>query len=241
MEENLEKHINTKYEYLNAPCLIEDFRKTYLTSLNIFLNDDKFKAKTDSLPILKSSAITKYEKLISKEEAELIKKRKLNLKNKNKKLQPLELDNEYYNTDNNFNKRRLTSKTTPNINFKKKIKAKKGIQVRYIIIDHELVEISLKAIEENSEINNKLTDPFNAYFHEQNPKVKKKALEQIIYNIIPNKKNNNNFNINKDNNNNYDDEDDFYNNNTIKVLYDEDEDKKIFNNDLEILEKKYKN
>ena len=241
MEENLEKHINTKYEYLNAPCLIEDFRKTYLTSLNIFLNDDKFKAKTDSLPILKSSAITKYEKLISKEEAELIKKRKLNLKNKNKKLQPLELDNEYYNTDNNFNKRRLTSKTTPNINFKKKIKAKKGIQVRYIIIDHELVEISLKAIEENSEINNKLTDPFNAYFHEQNPKVKKKALEQIIYNIIPNKKNNNNFNINKDNNNNNYDEDDFYNNNTIKVLYDEDEDKKIFNNDLEILEKKYKN
>ena len=46
MEENLEKHINTKYEYLNAPCLIEDFRKTYLTSLNIFLNDYKFKTKT---------------------------------------------------------------------------------------------------------------------------------------------------------------------------------------------------
>ena len=227
MDENLERHINTKYEYLNAPSLIEDFKKSYLTSLNIFLNDDKFKAKTDSLPILKSSAITKYEKLITKEEAERIKKRKLNLKNKN--LQPLELDNEYINTNNNFNKKRLASKTTPNLNFKKKIKQKKGIQVRYIIIDHELVEISLKAIEENSEINNKLTDPFNAYFHEQNPKVKKKALEQIINNIIPNKKNNN-FNANKNNDNN-----------DIKVLYDQDNDKNIFNKDLEILEKNYKN
>ena len=236
MDENLERHINTKYEYLNAPCLIEDFKKSYLTSLNIFLNDDKFKAKTDSLPILKSSAITKYEKLITKEEAERIKKRKLNLKNKN--LQPLELDNEYINTNNNFNKKRLASKTTPNLNFKKKIKQKKGIQVRYIIIDHELVEISLKAIEENSEINNKLTDPFNAYFHEQNPKVKKKALEQIINNIIPNKKNNN-FNTNKNNDNN--DEDNYNNNNEIKVLYDQDNDKNIFNKDLEILEKKYKN
>ena len=235
MDENLERHLNTKYEYLNAPCLIEDFKKSYLTSLNIFLNDDKFKAKTDSLPILKSSAITKYEKLITKEEAERIKKRKLNLKNK--KLQPLELDNEYINTNNNFNKKRLASKTTPNLNFKKKIKQKKGIQVRYIIIDHELVEISLKAIEENSEINNKLTDPFNAYFHEQNPKVKKKALEQIINNIIPNKKNNN-FNANKNNDNN---DEDNYNNNEIKVLYDQDNDKNIFNKDLEILEKKYKN
>ena len=235
MDENLERHINTKYEYLNAPSLIEDFKKSYLTSLNIFLNDDKFKAKTDSLPILKSSAITKYEKLITKEEAERIKKRKLNLKNKN--LQPLELDNEYINTNNNFNKKRLASKTTPNLNFKKKIKQKKGIQVRYIIIDHELVEISLKAIEENSEINNKLTDPFNAYFHEQNPKVKKKALEQIINNIIPNKKNNN-FNANKNNDNN---DEDNYNNNEIKVLYDQDNDKNIFNKDLEILEKKYKN
>ena len=237
MEENLEKHINTKYEYLNAPCLIEDFRKTYLTSLNIFLNDDKFKAKTDSLPILKSSAITKYEKLISKEEAELIKKRKLTLKKKAKNLQPLEINNELNN-----NKRRLTSKTTPNLNFRKQIPQKKGIQVRYIIIDHELVEISLKAIEENTEINNKLTDPFNAYFHEQNPKVRKKALEQIINNIIPNKKNNNliNDNISNGNNTNTNNE------NNIKVLYDnsnieEDNDKNIFNKDLEILEKKYKN
>ena len=75
----------------------------------------------------------------------------------------------------------------------------KGIQVRYIIIDHELVEISLQAIEENNEINNKLTDPFNAYFHEQNPKIRKKALEQIISNIMPNKTYNKELNKNDDN------------------------------------------
>ena len=207
-----------KYEYLNAPCLIDDFKKSYLASLNIFLNDDKFKEKTDSLPILKSSAITKYEKLISKEEAEIIKKRKLKLKNKN--LQPLVIENDLINT-----KKRITSKTTPNLNFKRNIRQNKGIQVRYIIIDHELIEISLKAIEENSEINNKLTDPFNAYFHEQNPKVRKKALEQIINNIMPNKKNN------------AEDNDD------IKIIYanEKDNNKEIFNKDLEILEKKYKN
>ena len=101
MDEEDLMHNKAKYEYLNAPCLIEDFKKSYLTSLNIFLNDDKFKEKTDSLPILKSSAITKYEKLITKEEAEIIKKRKLKLKNKN--LQPLIIENELINT-----KKRIT-------------------------------------------------------------------------------------------------------------------------------------
>ena len=95
MDDDIILHNQAKYEYLNAPCLIEDFKKKYLTALNIYLNDDKFKEKTDSLPILKSSAITKYEKLISKEEAELMKKRKLKLKNKNK-LQPLNIKTEIY-------------------------------------------------------------------------------------------------------------------------------------------------
>ena len=99
MEEENFNHIKSKYEYLNAPCLIEDFKKNYLTSLNIFLNDEKFKEKTDSLPILKSSAITKYEKLISKEEAEILKKRKLKLKNKN--LEPLMIENEFNNNKKN--------------------------------------------------------------------------------------------------------------------------------------------
>ena len=219
MEDEAFLHNKAKYEYLNAPCLIEDFKKNYLTSLNIFLNDDKFKEKTDSLPFLKSSAITKYEKLILKEEAELMKKRKLKLKSKN--LQPLNIENDYTN-----NKKKLITSTTPNFNFRKRIHQKKGIQVRYIIIDHELVEISLKAIEENNEIKNKLTDPFNAYFHEQNPKVRKKALEQIINNIIPNKKNKNENDINDD----------------LKQIYNSDnEEDKIFNKDLEILEKRYKN
>ena len=181
-DEQIEEN-NKKYEYLNAPCLLEDFKSNYLTSLNIFLNDDKFKEKTDSLPVLKSSAITKYEKLISKEEGEILKK-KSKIKNK---LQPLSLENE----KNTKNKNKI-SNTTPNMN---KRQLAKGVQVRYIIIDHELVEISLQAIEESSEINNKLTDPFNAYFHENNPKIRKKALEQIINNIMPNKT------YNKDNKN----------------------------------------
>ena len=46
-EENkkFEELNNNKYEFLNAPILLEDFRNKYLTSLNIFLNDDKFKEK----------------------------------------------------------------------------------------------------------------------------------------------------------------------------------------------------
>ena len=166
---------NIKYEYLNAPCLLEDFKNNYLASLNIFLNDQKFKEKTDALPALKSSAISKYEKLIQKEQAELLKS-----KTKNKftsKLQPLSLEYE----PNQIHK---MNQTAPNI---KKKQTSKGIPIRYIIIDHELVEISLEAIEESNEINNKLTDPFNAYFHEDNPKIRKKALEQIINNIMPKK------------------------------------------------------
>ena len=187
MDDDQLRENNIKYEYLNAPCLLEDFKSNYLASLNIFLNDDKFKEKTDSLPVLKSSAITKYEKLISKEEAEILKKNK---KMKNK-LQPLNLENEK-------NQKKKFFFTTPNLSKKQ---TSKGIQMRYIIIDHELVEISLQSIEENNEINNKLTDPFNAYFHEHNPKIRKKALEQIINNIMPNKSKNNNNNNNNSNKN----------------------------------------
>ena len=176
-DEQLEEN-NKKYEYLNAPCLLEDFKSNYLTSLNIFLNDKKFKEKMDSLPVLKSSAITKYEKLIAKEDAELLKKKTKQNNKFSSKILPLVLENE------NNQKNMVYNNTTPNIN-KKQIS--KGIQMRYIIIDHELVEISLQAIEESNEINNKLTDPFNAYFHEHNPKIRKKALEQIINNIMPNR------------------------------------------------------
>ena len=60
----MEENKTDKYEYLNAPCLLENFKNTYLASLNVFLNDDKFNQKVENLPQLKSSTITKYEKLI---------------------------------------------------------------------------------------------------------------------------------------------------------------------------------
>ena len=72
----MEENKTDKYEYLNAPCLLENFKNTYLTSLNVFLNDDKFNQKVENLPQLKSSTITKYEKLIFKEEQEKLKKNK---------------------------------------------------------------------------------------------------------------------------------------------------------------------
>ena len=247
-DEQLEEN-NKKYEYLNAPCLLKDFKSNYLTSLNIFLNDEKFKEKTDSLPVLKSSAITKYEKLITKEEAEFLKKK--SKKNRLSNIQPLAFENE----KNMKNKR---NNTTPNINKKQ---LQKGIQIRYIIMDHELVEISLQAIEESNEINNKLTDPFNAYFHEQNPKIRKKALEQIISNIMPNKTYNKDFNkndnskgveININNNNHYNRKDSLKNkkiinnnntnsNNNFFKQFNSNDNNNYLYTDLEILQKRYQN
>ena len=237
---------NIKYQYLNAPCLLEDFKNNYLTSLNIFLNDQKFKEKTDALPVLKSSAITKYEKLISKEQAELLKSKK----NKSNKLQPLSLEND------KIQKNRILN-TAPN--FQKK-NFSKGIQVRYIIMDHELIEISLQAIEESNEMNNKLTDPFNAYFHESNPKIRKKALEQIINNIVPHKNNKekNGDNKNIDNNNSKNDSTSNIKSNNTSInnghneynAYNTDNNffrqtkykkKDILYRDLEVLQKRYKN
>ena len=196
-EEDYEELNNNKYEFLNAPILLDEFRKNYLSSLNIFLNDRKFKEKTDSLPVLKSSAISKYEKLIQKEENEKAKKR---LKYKRN------------NSTGAFKSLAENILLSPN---KKQIKKlfNKGNQIRYIINDHELIKINLQAIEENNELNNKLTDPFNAYFHENNPKIRRKALEQIINGIMPKeyqlKKDNINLNnksknnISKFDNNNY--------------------------------------
>lgn len=162
----MEESKTDKYEYLNAPCLLEKFKQTYLTSLNVFLNDEKFQNKISTLPLLKSSAITKYEKILEKEAAEKAKKGIIMPKKSNNALQRNPL-------------------------LKKAVS--KGLTVRYIVIDHELVEITLAAIEESNECNSKLTDPFNSYFHENNEKIRKKALEQIVANIIPkndkNKKN----------------------------------------------------
>jgi len=38
--------------------------------------------------------------------------------------------------------------------------------MRYIILDKQLTEITLKSIEENSDISNKLADPFSSFFKE---------------------------------------------------------------------------
>jgi hypothetical protein len=232
-EDDSEELNNNKYEFLNAPILIEDFRKNYLSSLNIFLNDEKFKEKTDSLPVLKSSAISKYEKLIQKEENEKAKKR---------------LKNRRSNSTGAFKSLAENIISSPKKQSKKIFN--KGNLIRYIINDHELIKINLQAIEENNEINNKLTDPFNAYFHENNPKIRRKALEQIINGIMPKeyqiKKENNskvsnrskNNNSKNDNNNNSNHSDNLYN--IDYNIINNNENLKILNTNLDILHEKYK-
>ena len=166
--EKYEQLNHNKYEFLNAPILLEDFRKNYLSSLNIFLNDAKFKEKTDSLPSLKSSAISKYEKLIKKEQSEKAKKRRYRRSSSTGTFQSM--------AENII--------SSPHKKSPKKLINKQN-QIRYIINDHELTKLNLQVIEENNEMNNKLTDPFNAYFHESNSKIRKKALEQIINSLLP--------------------------------------------------------
>ena len=232
-EDEDEELNNNKYEFLNAPILIEDFRKNYLSSLNIFLNDEKFKEKTDSLPALKSSAISKYEKLIQKEENEKAKKKLKNRRNNStaafKSLAENIISSPKKQTKKIFNKSNL---------------------IRYIIHDHELISINLQAIEENNEINNKLTDPFNAYFHENNPKIRKKALEQIVNGIMPKeyqlkKENNNNINNSSRNNNSkYDNNNNnSHTDNIFNIDYNivnNNENLKILNTNLDILHEKFK-
>ena len=224
-EEDYEELNNNKYEFLNAPILLEEFRKNYLSSLNIFLNDKKFKEKTDSLPVLKSSAISKYEKLIQKEENERAKK-KLKYKRNN--------------STGAFKSLAENILLSPNKKDLKKL-FNKGNQIRYIINDHELIRINLQAIEENNEINNKLTDPFNAYFHENNPKIRRKALEQIINGIMPKeyqlKKEMNLNNKSKFNNNSN------HSDNNLNLDYNiinNNENLRILNKNLDILHEKFK-
>ena len=232
-DEEYEEFINNKYEFLNAPILLEEFRKNYLSSLNIFLNDDKFKEKTDSLPALKSSAISKYEKLIKKEQIEKSKQR---LKFKRN------------NSTSTFKSLSENMLLSPN---KKQIKKtfNKTNQLRYIINDHELIRITLKAIDENNEINNKLTDPFNAYFHENNPKIRKKALEEIINNIVMKdshfRKENSTLNLKNNSKNNASKLDDTsfnsdYNLNLNYNIINSNENLRVLNKNLEVLHEKFK-
>ena len=179
-------------KYSNPTKVFNDFKNSYLNSLEIILDDEKFKEKADNLPLLKSSVINRYEKILTKK-------------------------NEKKNLNNQKNK------ANTNIHNNKKI-----IQTRYIILDKQLTELSLKAIEENDEINNKLTDPFNSFFQDNNPNIRRNAMEQITNNIFEESNENNDKDklpeivnyrqLNLDNENNKD----------------------IFLKDIEVLEHKYK-
>ena len=156
------------HKYIDSSDLVDNFKKSYLNSLKIILDDEKFKEKTDTLPLLKSSVINKYEKMFAKREIE---KQKL-------------LNKEYRINSTEPNLGRISKRglTTNSMTLKKNIA--KSIPIRYIIIDNQLVNITLDALEENNEINSKLTDPFSSYFQESNPKIRKKAVDQIIHNIF---------------------------------------------------------
>ena len=156
-------------KYSNSDKITENFRKKYLSSLQVILDDDKFKEKAETLPLLKSSVINKYEKMIAK------KKLKIQSQKKGK------INKIGNNTEQNNNEIKINENPKKN-NFENI--SKHIVQTRYIILDKQLTEITLKAIEENAEINNKLTDPFNSFFQESNPKIRKNALEQIMNNIF---------------------------------------------------------
>ena len=156
-------------KYSNSNQLTENFKKSYLTSLQLILDDDKFKEKAETLPLLKSSVINKYEKMLAR--------KKFKIQSQNKGKMNIETNN------NTQNKNVINNNERPKKN-NLEINSKKIIQTRYIILDKQLTEITLKSIEENSEINNKLTDPFNSFFQESNPKIRKNALDQIMNNIF---------------------------------------------------------
>ena len=156
-------------KYSNSNQLKENFKKTYLTSLQLILDDDKFKEKAETLPLLKSSLINKYEKMLAR--------KKFKIQSQNKSKMNIESNNAGQNK-NEINNNEKPKKNNLEIN------PKKIIQTRYIILDKQLTEITLKSIEENSEINNKLTDPFNSFFQESNPKIRKNALDQIMNKIF---------------------------------------------------------
>ena len=155
----------SQHKYLNSDKLTKDFKKSYLTSLELILDDEKFKEKSETLPLLKSSVINKYEKMLAKKKLKIISQKKNKLNNIDQKNNGI-ADNKKQEI-NNFEK------------YSKKI-----ITTRYIILDKHLTEINLKSIEENSEINSKLSDPFNSFFQESNLKIRKNALAQILNKIF---------------------------------------------------------
>ena len=111
------------HKYIDSSDLVDNFKKSYLNSLKIILDDEKFKEKTDTLPLLKSSVINKYEKMFAKREIE---KQKL-------------LNKEYRinSTEPNLGGISKRGLTTNSMTLKKNIA--KSIPIRYIIIDNQLI------------------------------------------------------------------------------------------------------
>ena len=57
--------------YSNSNRISQDFKQSYLKSLQLILDDEKFKEKADTLPLLKSSVINKYEKMLTRKKDRL--------------------------------------------------------------------------------------------------------------------------------------------------------------------------
>lgn len=67
--------------HLRNPIILDRFNKHYIQSLKVFIDDKAFKSKVESLPSIKCSVISKFEKMIEKEKN--IKKFKNKLKSGN--------------------------------------------------------------------------------------------------------------------------------------------------------------
>ena len=115
----------SQHKYSNSNKLTKEFKQSYLTSLQLILDHEKFKEKAENLPLLKSSVINKYEKLLAKAKLKIISKKKNKLKNA-----------EQNNNDISNNKKHEKN------NFEKY--SKKIITTRYIILDKKLTEITFK-------------------------------------------------------------------------------------------------
>ena len=105
----------SQHKYLNSDKLSKDFKKSYLTSLELILDDEKFKEKSETLPLLKSSVINKYEKMLAKKKLKIISQKKNKLNNIDQK-----------NNDITNNKKQEIN------NFEKY--SKKIITTRYILL-----------------------------------------------------------------------------------------------------------
>lgn len=78
---DLTEEKGTSY-HLSNPVIVEKFVKGYLSSLRVYMDDDAYKTKSMTLPKICSSAVTRFEKAIEKDQKEAsIRKKENNMKN----------------------------------------------------------------------------------------------------------------------------------------------------------------